>query len=75
MKTVIATSDGSISSDATAHARQVKFKKGDEVTLTDSQADFLIKCGKAKDKKEKQAPVKKVVQKKETANNTDKKDK
>ena len=59
MKTVIATDNGSISYDSTAKARQVKFKKGDEVTLPDFQADFLVKCKKAKEKPVKKAPLKK----------------
>ena len=48
MKTVIATDNGSITSDSTAGARLVTFKAGDSVTLNDIQADFLVECGKAK---------------------------
>jgi len=48
MKTVIATADGSITSDSTASARLIAFKEGDEVSLNDIQADFLVECGKAK---------------------------
>lgn len=61
MRTVIATADGSIQSDATARARKIKFKKGEDVTLPDEQADFLVDCKKAKEK-----PVKKVDAKKAT---------
>ena len=66
MKTVIAISDGSISYDSTAKARQIKFKKGDEVTLPDFQADFLVKCKKAKEKPVKKAPLKKDAKDKKT---------
>lgn len=51
MKTVIATENGSITSDSTSNARLINFKKGDEVVLNDAQADFLVECGKATHKK------------------------
>ena len=73
MKTVIATSKGSISYDATANSREIKFKEGDDVTLPDFQADFLVqKCKKAKYKTTKKEAPKKVSSKKQSSSTEDK---
>ncbi|MCW8930892.1 MAG: hypothetical protein OQL19_11710 [Gammaproteobacteria bacterium] len=63
MKTVIALSDGSITSDSTSNARLISFKKGAEVSLNDAQADFLVSCGKAEHKKEEIVEVKTTTRK------------